>query len=677
MFMKQATSDRLLGMLVTLATGAAILYIQHRIKVFVNRRKASGKGERSETKKATDYGDPYFRARWGRKSSGNGGIFELVHHIGTCMCGRFGFRLLAPAELKALDCPGRVRYPHVFVPVSSFQPLADLRLLTLFSARGGGLASHNVVVHAFCTSCGVPVFRASDGAIDTLVVNIECLRGESVKSLEVTYYEDLLGFPRDDVQEGVEGGGEGRPEQQQRAGSPTWGEGVGERGGGKGAWFGANAGGEGGGSRPADAATMSGSSSSDAGALVRATTAEWSRAGAGAEGGVCRWGGKMTSLVDAILPVRGLFAASGDGGLRGSSISSSNGCYGRPSSALMGRMGATSLLSHLLSRASLSTCPPSSSSRPLAIETCGHRGLGEEDDDDPCSGSNNSSSSDSRSPAWPTAGASASMWHAWDESCEVRRERGGRGRGGGGWWAGSGSSHKTPATSTITGLSVPVPGGVGGVGRGGGGGDIGGGSFYHKGMGGASGWERVSGGCTPPSMHQLRYHLKRHVKRRLSWLNGNGGGGGDGGMGGREDTGFPVDHYFHHLPQQENDHEEEYEGMAEKREEEEQHQQQQQHRAAITPPPSAAAAAAADSFSSPTTSTPLADTTNLQQQQQEQAQQPSTLSSRSSSDGVTVSKGSIPAAAAVAASNGMRKKQQPFREGGENRAPIAKGGKAD
>ncbi len=28
MFMKQATSDRLLGMLVTLATGAAIFYIQ-------------------------------------------------------------------------------------------------------------------------------------------------------------------------------------------------------------------------------------------------------------------------------------------------------------------------------------------------------------------------------------------------------------------------------------------------------------------------------------------------------------------------------------------------------------------------------------------------------------------------------------------------------------------------
>jgi len=90
MFMKQATTDRLLGMLVTLATGAAILYLQvsddclsrvgapcgkvcvsrlqgmheltrlstlptlptqHRIKVFVNRRKTSGKEERPETKK--------------------------------------------------------------------------------------------------------------------------------------------------------------------------------------------------------------------------------------------------------------------------------------------------------------------------------------------------------------------------------------------------------------------------------------------------------------------------------------------------------------------------------------------------------------------------------------------------------------------------------------------------
>lgn len=75
------------------------------------------------------------------------------------MCGRFCFRLLAPPDIKALDCPGRIRYPHIFVPANAFTPLSDLRLLTLYSARSA-LVSH-VVVHAFCSSCGVPVFRAS------------------------------------------------------------------------------------------------------------------------------------------------------------------------------------------------------------------------------------------------------------------------------------------------------------------------------------------------------------------------------------------------------------------------------------------------------------------------------------------------------------------------------------
>ena len=38
----------------------------------------------------------------------------------------------------------------------------------------------------------------ADGAIDTLVVNIECLASDGIRSLEVAYYEDLLGFPPED-----------------------------------------------------------------------------------------------------------------------------------------------------------------------------------------------------------------------------------------------------------------------------------------------------------------------------------------------------------------------------------------------------------------------------------------------------------------------------------------------
>ena len=41
-------------------------------------------------------------------------------------------------------------------------------------------------------------FLSTDGAIDTLVINVDCLDTESIQSLEVTYYEDLLGFPPDE-----------------------------------------------------------------------------------------------------------------------------------------------------------------------------------------------------------------------------------------------------------------------------------------------------------------------------------------------------------------------------------------------------------------------------------------------------------------------------------------------
>ena len=82
-------------------------------------------------------------------------------------CPRFCFRLLAPPDLKALDCPGRIRYPHIFVPSGAFTPLSDLRLLTLYSARSAVVA--HVVVHAFCSACGVPVFRASGACVRACV----------------------------------------------------------------------------------------------------------------------------------------------------------------------------------------------------------------------------------------------------------------------------------------------------------------------------------------------------------------------------------------------------------------------------------------------------------------------------------------------------------------------------
>ena len=78
----------------------------------------NNKNTQHNANQATDYGDPYFRARWGKRGFG----LELVQHKGQCMCGRFCFRLLAPPDVRALDCPGRIRYPHIFVPAGAFTP---------------------------------------------------------------------------------------------------------------------------------------------------------------------------------------------------------------------------------------------------------------------------------------------------------------------------------------------------------------------------------------------------------------------------------------------------------------------------------------------------------------------------------------------------------------------------
>ena len=539
---------------------------------------------------ATDYADPYFRARWGRKGYGG---FELVHHQGACMCGRFGFRLLAPADIKALDCPGRVRYPHVFVPAGAFQPLADLRLLTLYSARAA-LAAH-VVVHAFCTACGVPVFRASDGAIDTLVVNIECLRGDKIRTLEVTYYEDLLGFPRDGSEEAEHPHAQAAAAATAAAGSsPTYGKS---------------------GAFPSKAAAAEPPRPPSGGAMVRAAAGHSSSSGSGLQ----RWGGLVTDLVDTVLPVRSVF---------GHRTAYSNS-YGQApgSSSLIRSTGATSLLSHLLSRASLHTRSPRPAGA-LAIDTCGHRE------------SEDGSSSEESSPVLPTSLATSdNMWHAWDESCEVRRERGNARWGGmdgaAPAWSSSGSRGPTPGKMTVS-AAAGSASGITPSGR-----------YYRAGAAvqQGNGWERMSEGCTPPSMHQLRYHLKRHLKRRLSWLHNTN----SSGHGGGEDTAFPVDHYFYHYPQSDDEEEEAQQGRS---------QPQYQSPAAASATPAAAGGASpapsttSSSAVSPAPSTPLAETTSRHANESQEKK----LGSGSGSG---------------------RKPQVLQREGGENMVPIEKGGKAD
>lgn len=569
--------------------------------------------------------------------TGKGGIFELIHHSGACMCGRFGFRLLAPADLKALDCPGPVRYPHVFVPASAFQPLQDLRLLTLYTARG--LLGGHVVVHAFCTACGVPIFRASDGAIDTLVVNVECLHGASIRSVEVTYYEDLLGFPRGSREAaGATAAGDdpcrARAWERGKAAGP---EDVSE------------------GSRPK---SHGGSSKVAAeGALVKKGWGQGVGVGSGTT-----WGGRVSGLVENALPFRNVFGGSGSS--LGGKVRDGRGYH---SSASVQTTGATSLLSHLLSRASLSMRPAPGGL--LSIEAGGsaaeEEGLAE---------SGSPAGSQETSPVMPTEGSADNMWLAWDESCEIRRDRGetdGVGRRG---WGQPPPRRVTSSTrmlmSGVSELTVPLPGQSD--------------AASQRVIGPAPGWERLGDGCTPPSMHQLRYHLKRHLKRRLNWLSSNGGGEtglGRGDLEEREDFGetraYPGDqHFFQHhehepapfIEEEETNHSayglksRQVEGLPSKH---------QRRMTTPTPPPSPSVRS---SFAS-TPATPLADATHKHSANTSISSSPHSqqIFPSPQSEEARTKKGGL----CETPPNGIRKKSKQARGGRENRATVPKGTKAD
>jgi hypothetical protein len=108
----------------------------------------------------------------GAQSHGLSSEGENVHARRTGALWSFsglGYWSHSPAALtrqgRRCCCGGgeQLRYPHVFVPAAAFQPLADLRLLTLYSSKaaGAGAGESHVLVHAFCSKCGVHVFRAS------------------------------------------------------------------------------------------------------------------------------------------------------------------------------------------------------------------------------------------------------------------------------------------------------------------------------------------------------------------------------------------------------------------------------------------------------------------------------------------------------------------------------------
>lgn len=194
----------------------------------------------------------------------------------------------------------------------------------------------------------------------------------------------------------------------------------------------------------------------------------------------------MADMVEQVLPIRlfGQRSFSSRGGSSSALIRTGGGGYTGA--------GATSLLSHVLSRASLRVARPPAAAMDVDDE---------DEEEYSRSGSQLSTSRTSSSSA-----SSSDMWHAWDESCDPQMRRG---RGGERWevgpWDTSSSSAASGglpsfASSTAAGAGTFAPSSAAGVGRANG--------AYHRSASGGFGVGERLERCTPPSMHQLRYHLK-------------------------------------------------------------------------------------------------------------------------------------------------------------------------
>ncbi|KAL3808787.1 hypothetical protein ACHAXA_011171 [Cyclostephanos tholiformis] len=132
-------------------------------------------------------------------------------HQGSCHCGSIKFVLRGPRCLRAVDSPGKIRYPHIIISAGMFQLISGGDRMRFyyddiigaadddpsssssssssieFSDRAGegrrndddAAANQALGAHGFCENCGVHVFHA-DRSSGNLEVNANCLDGGMV-----------------------------------------------------------------------------------------------------------------------------------------------------------------------------------------------------------------------------------------------------------------------------------------------------------------------------------------------------------------------------------------------------------------------------------------------------------------------------------------------------------------
>lgn len=109
-------------------------------------------------------------------------------HRGGCHCGRVRFEVDAPATIDALDCNCSIcrmtGFLHLIVPAAHFRLLSGEDALVEYRFNTG------TARHLFCRHCGVKAFYVPRSHPDGFSVNVRCIDGGTISSVNITPFDD-------------------------------------------------------------------------------------------------------------------------------------------------------------------------------------------------------------------------------------------------------------------------------------------------------------------------------------------------------------------------------------------------------------------------------------------------------------------------------------------------------
>jgi hypothetical protein len=112
----------------------------------------------------------------------------VATYRGSCHCGAIRYQATGELEdLEVCNCSICVRTGYVHWSIDP----ADFRLETPWSQIATYRFGTGSAKHHFCRVCGISAFRISRSEPEKITVNVRCLEGVELGSLEVGHFDGI------------------------------------------------------------------------------------------------------------------------------------------------------------------------------------------------------------------------------------------------------------------------------------------------------------------------------------------------------------------------------------------------------------------------------------------------------------------------------------------------------